>query len=354
MSPSHFKPLFFALVCLASCSLAVPCNAQSSAPSTDAAAVRAQYRKGLAELNKNNWQAAESIFAELFQKSPTFDVAGSLGAAEAQLGKHDRAAQHLAFALKNLPPKEGTDITAQMRSALTEELARVGTLRLTVNADSAEIRVDGEARGTYPQLAEVYLIPGSHTVEARAAAASAKRQVQATAGSTATLSLQLKHASTAPAAAAAPPSEAGSMAPVPAPPKAGNDRPNWLPSLVTGGLAVVALGVGTGFTVDALSAKSDGDQKQRDAAQAFDADTPCAAGYGAGSGICSDLEHLQNRRKHSQTGATVSFVLGGVFAAAAVGSYFLWARPQGDGRPTTRVGAWIDNRGGSVLLEGSF
>jgi hypothetical protein len=255
-------------------------------------------------------------------------------------------------ALKNVPPKEKAETSARLRAALDELRPRVGTLRLSVNRGTAEILVDAEPVGTYPQVSELYLSPGKHTVEARAGAESTNREVQAAVGATTPLSLDFKPE----------PVESGVITPSsPDPATASPSSPakqansaNWLPTYVTGGLAVVALGVGAGFSIDALKAKSDGDDKLQAAKDAFGADRPCSSGNGGGTPICDNLEQLRDRRDSSNSAATVSFVLGGVFAAAAVGSYFLWARPTAGSGPSARVGAWIGKGGGSLLVEGSF
>lgn len=130
-------------------------------------------------------------------------------------------------ALKNVPPKEKAETSARLRAALDELRPRVGTLRLSVNRGTAEILVDAEAFGTYPQVSELYLSPGKHTVEARAGAESTKREVQAAVGATTPLSLDFKPE----------PVESGLVTPSspasPSNPAKQADSANWLPTYVT-------------------------------------------------------------------------------------------------------------------------
>jgi hypothetical protein len=346
------KPLILSTMLCALPLLTLPAMAEERVVSPEQAEARNAYRKASAEMEKGNWQSARTLLADLWRKSPTFDVAGSLGEAETRLGLYAPAAQHIAFALKNVPPKEKAETSARLRAALDDLRPRVGALQLSMNRDSAEILVDGESVGTFPEVSEVYVSPGKHTIEARAGADSAKREVDAAAGSTAPLSLEFASGPVTSGLATSPTSSAPTAPLSSQQPE--QDRSTWLPTYVAGGLAIVALGVGTGFTIDALGAKSDAKTKLQDAEQAFGAGNPCAPGNGGGSPICDDLNDLQDRRKSSTTAATVSFVFGGVFAAAAVGSYFLWAKPNANSGSSARVGAWIGDGGGSLSVEGSF
>jgi hypothetical protein len=349
------KPLILStLLCALPLLTSAAAVAQENAVSPEQAQVRTAYRKALAEMEKGNWQAAQALLMDLWKKSPTYDVAGSLGEAESRLGHHARAAQFIAFALKNVPPKEKADTSARLRAALDELRPRVGTLRLSVNRQAAEILVDAEQVGTYPQLSELYLSPGKHTVEARAGAESAKREVQAAVGASAPLSLEFRPEPIDSGLVKPSSPTPTPTSPAPASPARQENSPNWLPTYVTGGLAVVALGIGTGFSIDALKAKSDGDDKLQAAKDAFGTDRPCASGSGGGTPLCDNLKQLRDRRDSSNSAATVSFVVGGVVAAAAVGSYFLWARPTADSGRSARVGGWIGKGGGSLLVEGSF
>jgi len=61
------------------------------------------------------------------------------------------------------------------------------------------------------------------------------------------------------------------------------------------------------------------------------------------------VNELEDRQKSSNTVATASFIADNVFAAAAIGSYFLWAKPN-----PTRLDAWLVPAGGGVQFAGSF
>jgi hypothetical protein len=125
-------------------------------------------------------------------------------------------------------------------------------------------------------------------------------------------------------------------------------RSNWAPVLVTGGLAVAAAAIGAGFAIDANSAKTDGAEALSEAEAEF-GNNPCAPANGGGSEICQTVQSAGDRRKTSNTVATASFAISGVLAVAAIGSYFLWAKPR-----TPRVDAWLGPNGGGLHLAGQF
>jgi hypothetical protein len=173
------KPLFFSLF-LAASATAIASHGHAQPETSPAAdSVRVDYRKALAEMDKGNWQNARTLLLDLFNRSPTFDVAASLGESEAKLGESAKAARHFAFALKNIPPKEKAETTTRIRAGLSSVAGNVATIRLSLNRAEAQIFVDGEQVGSYPALSEVYLSPGKHTLEARQGNESEKRDVQA-------------------------------------------------------------------------------------------------------------------------------------------------------------------------------
>jgi hypothetical protein len=283
--------------------------------------------------------------------------AAALGQAEFMLKDYAAGTQHMAFAAANVPLKEKAATVQRIQSALVEMKQHVGTVRFSVSKDAAEILADGKLVGTSPLATEVYLNPGPHKLEARLSnGASAKEALEVEAGKSYEIALVLRKPSAGAAAAivpaSAPPAEAKVQeppAPI-APPPVPDEKaaPNWVPVMVSGGLAVVAAAVGTGFLLDARSAKNDA-ETQLDKAEAEFGAYPCDSPTGGAVTSCQELESTLARRDRSMTGATVSFVVGGIFAAGAIGSYFLWRKPS-----QPRVDASVGPGGASLTLRGSF
>ena len=324
-----------------------PAGAQESANDANP-----QYRKAFDALAQKNWAEARRLLLPLWQKARTWDVAAGLGQAEFLLQNRALGATYTAFALANLPPKEKTKTAERLRAALAEMKEAVATIHVTVSQDGAEIWVAGELVGTSPLARELYLDPGIHSIQARLeSGAQSGQRLEVQAGKSYEVALSVdnpvdaSHAGIAPATPASATPTAG-IAPPPAAGDSGGRT--WVPVFVTGGLAVAAAAIGTGFAVDARSAKADGAKALSEAEAQFGMN-PCTASNGGGSEICQSLENAEDRRKSSNTVATVSFVVSGVFAVAAIGSYFLWAKPA-----APRLDAWLGSESGGLSLKGNF
>jgi hypothetical protein len=306
----------------------------------------AQYRKAFDALAQKDWPEARRLLLPLWQNAHTWDVASGLGQAEFLLQNYAAGATYTAFALANLPPKEKPKTAERLRAALSEMKEAVGTVRLAVNHDGAEILVENEVLGRSPLGRDVYLNPGTRLLQARLADGAQGRQtLEVEAGKSYQVALVVDQLAE-PEVAGATQATAATGAFPPVRPDTG--QRNWAPLLVTGSLAVAAAAIGTGFAIDASSAKTDGAKALTDAEAQF-GENPCTPAKGGGSEICQSLTDAEDRRKSSSTVATISFVASGVFALAAVGSYFLWAKP---GRP--QLDAWLGADGGGLRLKGSF
>jgi hypothetical protein len=343
------KLRFSLLLLVSAISLAPNVRAQP-AVSADSSTVRADYRRALAEMDKGNWREARSLLLDLFKRSPTFDVAASLGEAEAKLGESAKAAQHFAFALKNVPPKEKAETSARIRAGLSSVTGNVATLRLSLNRPEAQLFADGELVGSYPAVSEIYLSPGKHTLEARAGNEAEKREVEAVAGTNTSLVFVLT-AQPQPASGLTPPPQA-TDAPPPSPPAAdtppsesgGNARTI---ALISGGsLAVAGLAVGIGFGVAANGAEKDADGYRSRLAT-----TACPSGNSDPN--CKGLEDALSAQSRDSTIANVGWALGAV-GLVTVGVALLWPDERAGQKTTSAGGLSLGWQGNRLLLRGSF
>jgi len=303
---------------------------------------RTLFRQAAAAFAAGRSAEARKLLLDAWAIRRTYDVAAALGQAELELKLYRDAAEHLVFAVENFAPAESERSLEGVQADLRAAKAHVAEVRITVNDPAAEVFMNGKKVERPSPSAPIFTEPGSHSFEARVdARRSAAKTGTFAANSAYSVDLIV-------------PAElrgAGPALPAPSGRPSDDARANWLPTYVTGGLAVVALGIGTGFTIDALSAKSKGEDKLAAAKAAFGSDSTCTPGNGGGSPLCDNLKSLQDQRKGSNTAATVSFVAGGLLAAASVGSYFLWARQPDDG---PQVSASVGNGGGSLLIQGTF
>ena len=352
-SGSKFFRLAWLVLALTCPTALAPATARAQQAPT---AAKAQYGKALDAMKREDWSEARALLEPLWENTHTYDIAAALGQTEFMLKDYAAGTQHMAFAAANIPLKEKVATVQRIQSALAEMKQSVGAVRFSVSKDSAEILADGKVVGTSPLAIEVYLNPGPHKLEARMNnGAAAKETLEVEAGKSYEVALVLDKPNTSavpPGAAAVAPVEAKKQEPpttIEQPPvRDEKTAPNWVPVIVSGGLAVVATAVGTGFLIDAKSAKNKA-ATQLDDAEAAYGPYPCDKPTGAAATSCQELESTLSRRDRSMTASTVSFVAGGVFAAGAIASYFFWRKP---GEP--RVDASVGPGGASLSLHGSF
>jgi hypothetical protein len=323
--------------------------AQGTPVSAQQDRTRTLFRQAATAFSAGKSDEARKLLLEAWNIRRTYDVAAALGQAELDLKLYRDAAEHLAYAVENFVPAESAQSLEELKRDLRTAKAHVAEVRVNVvNGAGADVFANNIKLGAAPLAANVFLDPGSYRLEARRDAqpiARSERKFDENGSYTVDLVV--------PASAANSVSSGLSTSPE-APNSTTTDRPNWTPTLVTGGLALVALGIGTGFAIDASSARSDMDDKLKEAQATFGESNPCAPGRGMDSGLCSDLRNLDDRRGHSRTAATVSFVAGGVFAAAAVGTYFLWADKPAALKSSASLAASVGDGGARLLFQGSF
>src|SRR5262249_42858992 len=95
----------------------------------------------------------------------TPSLAKNLADCEMAIGKHRDAADHLRYITKSADAKPEEKTRAQ--EELTEALKKIGSYRVSVSIDNAEVLLDGEALGKSPLKESVYVAPGKHVFEAR-------------------------------------------------------------------------------------------------------------------------------------------------------------------------------------------
>jgi hypothetical protein len=291
---------------------------------------------------QKQWAEAEQKLAAAWALNPSYDVAANLGQVQYRLGKHREAAQRLAYAVKNWPlvGKKETRELAEKR--LTELRAILASLTLQVSPAGALVSVDGVAVGRSPLDVEVFVDPGSHTVEAKLDGYDdAKTSVTAEKGSKPPVTLTLTRT--------APPPQGGTTAP-PAPPATPTPR-SVVPGAVLGGVAGAALATGIGVLVVGAAKLSTSQSLSQQISQAHHS---CVAGAPNLDAQCSTLASTSSTSDLLNR-AGVGVLIGA--GAAAVGSalYFLWPQPA---TPAVKgrlfVLPSVTATGGGVLLTGAL
>ena len=146
--------------------------AGSAAPAGDGAApappkdqASALFKKGLAAYDKGDFQEASTSWRAAWALKQTFDIAGNLGLVELKLGKFRDAAEHLDYAVKHFPPTDAEARRAGLQAKFAEARAQIGGLRITSVTAGADVLVDQVRVGTTPLGGEIFVLPGTHTIE---------------------------------------------------------------------------------------------------------------------------------------------------------------------------------------------
>jgi hypothetical protein len=277
---------------------------------------------------------------------PHYQIAANLGRAEFMVGKFSDSIEHLSYFLREAPATVSPEDRQRAQAMHDKAFTRVGTLTISVDAQGAEILVDGQPVGRSPLAKPVLVDAGNKTIEARLNGRSASEQINVEAGSKPSVMLKL-----------AQPSSKGSENTPP-----GGGMPTWkkVGVGVGGGLTLVGLGLGIGFTVVA-NGKSDDAAKLRPQMidDAFTNEKVCP-----NHPKCGELKDLLKAQDSSTNIAVAGFVAGGIAAAGTV-AVLLWPAKKTavdergatgvDVRPTNmRLLPVVTHEHGGLLLKGSF
>lgn len=263
---------------------ASPADAQPKPdkPPTDVQTDRArQLHKEADELfKKGDYERARVAYLAAWALKKHWQIAASLGDCEVFLLRYRDAAEHLTFALREVPAtSEWDSVRKDGTKLLAEAKTHVGAITLTVSAADADVSVDQTVVGKTPLLDPIFLEPGAHTIEVKKVGFIAKRvDVEAKAGSAQTRDVQLE-AETSSGAGGAPPTTsstgtgtagAGGGTPDP-PPSSGKSVP-----LIVSGALLGTIGIGVGAALLGLGASAASDRDE--ALAALPGSSPCGAG----------------------------------------------------------------------------
>jgi hypothetical protein len=240
--------------------------ASAAAEKPDLNAAKRHYADGEKKFKAGDFAGALTEFQAANDIKSTPQAERYMGACEDSLGHRREAAAWYDKFLAHVPEKMAT-LGDEIRKRLGEIEALPGKVHLESNPAGAAVSIDGKPQPA-PTPADVELSPGAHTIKFTAQGRlPAEKPIDVPFASTQTVTVDLE----AEPPAATPPPAPVAVAPPPAPPPPPEPR-SKVPAFVTGGLAIVAAGVGTVFGVMALNDKSDYD-KNPTAKTADDGDT---------------------------------------------------------------------------------
>lgn len=317
-------------------------------------------------MQAEKWDDALAIYQKLWAEERTYDVALSLGQVELNLKKYRDAAEHLEFGIRNMPPREEAAVSERARRMLDLARKEVGSLVIRVDRTNADVRIDGNAVGKSPLPPEVFVEPGSHSIEAEHEGSTPIRQmVTAIAGRQITMDLAFGD----PSALSPPPAkttpEPGEplrrVGPAPPPeqpapaPGAEASSSGARTAVLVGGLAVtvVATAATITFALEGASASSDADDARAHAEARFGSN-PCASPAGAASSECSDLSSALDRRASSNRIANLSLLVGVVAGISTATAFVLWPSARAGSDHAVRWVPVLDRNAAGAFVNGSF
>jgi hypothetical protein len=246
----------------------------AAAPKPDLNAAKTLYANGEKKFKAQDYAGAVGDFRAANDIKSTPQAERYIGLCEDKLGHFQEATSWYDKFLVHVPDKMGAQ-GDELRRRETEIRAMAGKVHIESNPAGATVTIDGAEQPTHAPL-DVDLNPGPHAIHfAEDGRLPTDKQLDVTFASTQTLTVDLE-APPPPPEPPPPPPPPVAEAPPPAPPPPAPPPPppprSKAPAYITGGLAIVAAGVGTAFGVMALNDKSEFD-KNPTSATADDGDT---------------------------------------------------------------------------------
>ena len=274
--------------------------------------------------DQKKWTEAESVYRQAWERQRSFKIAANLALVELKLGKARDAAEHLDFALRNLPPDAPnlTEARAHLERMLAEARTRVGAAAVQVDESGAKVLVDGELVGRTPLDGPLFLTVGSHTIRIEKEGFRAvTKELTAAAGESYDVLLKLGR----PQPDASPPV---AVAPRAAPMDSARSTSSSLRTVVLiseAALTLTAAGFGIAYAVERSDQVDQADYFSYQLSETYPGDTTiCNPSAQARPPECAGLESARDRANELAKMETVAFITAGVLAAGTVATYFLW------------------------------
>ncbi|MFO0591444.1 MAG: tetratricopeptide repeat protein [Polyangiaceae bacterium] len=339
------RPAFLAAA-LASLLAATAAEAADKGPPETADSL---YNQGNEAYDHGDYALALQLYSSAFQLRKSYDIARNLGLTELKLGKLRDAIGHFTYSLAQYPSNRA-DTKKQVTEWLAQAKASVGTIKLTVDPETATCSLNGVELTREERDADLPADPGDNVIECAADGyRSLKHAARVTKGGTEIVEIALKRRT----------SDVDPPPPPPPPeqPKLSAYHRAWSYD-ARRKVAWTGVGVGSALVVGGVvsavlsaTTASDADTLLADLRKRTGRDFPCA---GAGVARCSDL--VDQRRTQDLTGNLAIWTLA---AGAVIGTFtmaYLWPPDDPPKSPVApeKPKAALSVGPGGVLITGSF
>src|SRR5262245_60493008 len=155
------------LLFAASVALALSAPRQALAGDDDVTEMaRQRFREGVQFYDQRQYEKARLAFLQSYAIKPHPATLLNLAQSELRGGHPDDAANHFSEYLRtNTKANEAEKQEAEL--GFTAAKAKVGEVTIAVDASGAQVSVDGQEKGVSPLPGPLYMMPGSHALEAR-------------------------------------------------------------------------------------------------------------------------------------------------------------------------------------------
>lgn len=329
--------------------------AQNGGPSQAPAASEAMtdkardlYNEGRKFYSDDEYDKAHASLLAAWSLKKHWQIAGMLGLCEVKMKRYRDAAEHLTFAIRTGAGSASAAELKRMQEGLATAKREVGMLKVQVDTDEAEVRINGHLVGSAPLIDPLFVNAGEHVLMASTPTrSSADVKVTVGAGTMMELVLRVDQVTEDPperpdAGTVAPAGDAGPA------PEAGEDSQRSLtPAIIGGAVALVGLGVGVGFTMSASGKESDRD----DIADTIGGGDACGPSTPF-TVQCQEIQDLDDQAGTRRNIALGGFVVGGL-ALAGTAAYLLWPSSEGSS-DAARLTPVVGPSGGGLQFRGSF
>lgn len=310
---------------------------------------------------------ALAAYLDAWNLEKRFEFAANLGKLELELGHSRDAAEHLSYALVNVPADLDPKARALLEQSAQVARSRVGTVRVELEPPNAELSVDGRAVQPSPLTGEVFVEPGTRSFEARLSGHDAvQRRLDIAAGSSTSIRFELAASKAHPNEAAAPPvvgpaaSQGSSASTTPSATPADVDhsgaasKKSMVPVYVGAGVTAVAAGAGIVFL---LIANHDASERVAELEPILTTSDPypCYQPLSRDVDRCADAADKYDHEKTMRGAAVASFIVAGVAGAATLAYFLFWPDASKE-----RVGKFrivplsAGQRASGLAVHGSF
>ncbi len=334
------------LACAAAPRLAAAGDKPAPAPSPPAPpspeTADSLYNQGNDAYDRGDYALALELYAGAFKLRRSYDIARNLGLAELKLGKLRDAIGHFTYSLEQYPSNRA-DTKKQVVEWLAQAKTQVGTLRLTVDPDTAACKLNGAPIPHEERDGDILVDPGETRLECAADGyRTEKRSVTIEKGAAETVTITLARKPKDADPPPPPPRTGYGALPLPA-----RQKLTWAglglgAALIAGGAVTAVLSVTKAGEADGLLA---------DLRAQTGRSSPCAAPAAA---TCGDL--LEARKFQDVTGNVAFWTLLAGAGVTAFSAAYLWPseglRAPASAPPKPAIGVTLSP--GGAVITGSF